>query len=170
MSIFYAPHWFQCPLASEAAVNDLYFYKSLMDYVNVDKQVAEAAISAFLRHRWYLTKELIPLVFCSRKLPDAELEKLGFRIYREYQHHVAVIERKTGAPLTTEKSRFPETTRDTSVSDLVGERSVIVFQRLKLSVYDVCFSKFARSKWCQFEGWAKLNQFANGLKVVNDIA
>ena len=26
------------------------------------------------------------------------------------------------------------------------------------------------ASWCQFEGWTKLNQFANGLKVVNDIA
>ena len=169
-SIFYPPHWFQCPLASEAAVNDLNFYKSLIDYVNVDKQVAEAAMRACLRHRWYLTEELIPLALCSRKLSDAELEKLGFSIYRKYQHHVAIIERKAGAPLTPEKPRFPEITPDTSVSDLVGERSVIVFQRLKLSAYDVSFLKYARSKWCEFEGWAKLNQFANGLEVVNDIA
>ena len=74
VSIFYAPDWFQCPLVSEAAVNDLNFYKSLIDYVNVDKQVAEAAISAFLRHRWYLTEEFIPRALCSRKLSDAELE------------------------------------------------------------------------------------------------
>ena len=96
---------------------------------------------------------------------------MGFSICRKYQHHVAVIERKAGAPLTPEKPRFPEITRETFVSDLVGERSVIVFQRLKLSVYDVCFLKYARrSKWCQFEGWAKLNQFLNALKVINDIA
>ena len=89
-----------------------------------------------------------PLALCSRKLSDAELEKLGFSIYRKYQHHVAVIERKAVALLSPEKPRFPEINRDTSVSDLVGEKSVIVFQRLKLSVYDVCFLKYARSKWC----------------------
>ena len=52
VSIFYSPHWFECPLASEAAVNDLNFYESVMDCVNVDEQVAAAAINAFLRHRW----------------------------------------------------------------------------------------------------------------------
>ena len=51
-SIFYSPHWFEYPLASEAAVNDLNFYKSVIDYVNVDEQAAEAAINALSRHRW----------------------------------------------------------------------------------------------------------------------
>ena len=93
VSIFYSPHWFECPLASKAADNDLNFYKSVIDYVNVDEQVAETAINAFLRNRWYVTEELISLALCSRKLSDVELEKLGFSIYRKYQRHVGVIER-----------------------------------------------------------------------------
>ena len=124
--IFYSPRWFECPLAFEAAVNDSNFYESVIDYINADEQVAEAAINAFLRHRWYVTKELIPLV-----LSDVELEKLGFSFYRKYQQHVVVIERNEGAPLTPQKPGFPGITRDTCVSDLVGERSVIIFQRLK---------------------------------------
>ena len=55
MSIFYAPYWLQCPLASEAAVNDLEFHRAMMNYSSVDEEVAEAARHAFLRHRWYLT-------------------------------------------------------------------------------------------------------------------
>ena len=102
-----------------------------------------------------VTEGLIPLALCSRKLSDIELEKLGFSIYRKYQQHVAVIVRNKEAPLTPEKPRFPEITRDTCVSDLVGERSVILFQQLKLSVYDLCFLKYARNKWGQFDGWTK---------------
>ena len=30
VSIFYAPYWLQCPLASEAAVNDLEFHRAVM--------------------------------------------------------------------------------------------------------------------------------------------
>ena len=30
VSIFYAPYWLQCPLASEAAVNDLEFHRAMM--------------------------------------------------------------------------------------------------------------------------------------------
>ena len=39
-----------------------------------------------------------------------------------------------------------------------------------MSAYDLRFLKYARNKWCQFDGWTKLSQFASGLKVVNDIA
>ena len=65
VSIFYAPYWLQCPLASEAAVNDLEFHRAMMNYSSVDEEVAEAVRHAFLRHRWYLTANLIPLAFCS---------------------------------------------------------------------------------------------------------
>ena len=31
VSFFYAPYWLQCPLASEAAVNDLEFHRAMMN-------------------------------------------------------------------------------------------------------------------------------------------
>ena len=68
VSIFYAPYWLQCPLASEAAVNDLEFHRAMMNYSSVDEEVAEAARHAFLRHRWYLTAELILLALCFQHL------------------------------------------------------------------------------------------------------
>ena len=48
--IFYASYWLQCPLASEVALNDLQFYQSMTNYITIDKEVAEAARNAFLRH------------------------------------------------------------------------------------------------------------------------
>ena len=53
VSIFYAPYWLQCPLASEVAVNDVEFHRAMMNYSSVDKEVAEAARHVFLRRRWY---------------------------------------------------------------------------------------------------------------------
>ena len=54
-SIFYAPYWLQCPVASEAAVNDLEFYPAMINYIKIDEEVAEAARHALLRHMWYLS-------------------------------------------------------------------------------------------------------------------
>ena len=98
VSIFYAPYWLQCPLASEAAVNDLEFHRAMMNYSSVDEEVAEAARHAFLRHRWYLTAELILLALCFQQLPDIEYEKLAFSIYKSYQKHVSFVQNPT-APL-----------------------------------------------------------------------
>ena len=98
VSIFYAPYWLQCPLASEAAVNDLKFHRAMMNYSSVDEEVAEAARHAFLRHRWYLTAELVLLALCFQQLPDIEYEKLAFSIYKSYQKHVSFVQNPT-APL-----------------------------------------------------------------------
>ena len=78
----------------------------MLNYSSVDEEVAEAARHAFLRHRWYLTAELIPLALCSQQLPDIEHEKLAFSIYKSYQKHVSCVQNPT-APLTSEKPQFP---------------------------------------------------------------
>ena len=60
ITIFYALYCLQSPVDSTAAVIGLDFYKSMINYPNVDKEVAEAAKSAILHYRWYLTAEIIP--------------------------------------------------------------------------------------------------------------
>ena len=99
----------------------------MINYIKINEKVAETARHAILRHRWYLTAELIPLALCSKQLSSIELEKLAFRIYKSYQKHVTYV-KNPSAPLTPEKPVFPEVSLDTCVSDLVGERSAIVFQ------------------------------------------
>ena len=150
VSIFYAPYWLQCPLASKAAVNDLEFHRAMMNCSSVDEEVAEAARRAFSRHRGYLTAELIPLALCSQQLPDIEHEKLAFSIYKSYQKHVSLVQNPT-APLISEKPQFSNLSLDTCVSDLVGERSLIIFQRLNLSLQDIRFLTYSLDKWCGFD-------------------
>ena len=145
VSIFYAPYWLQCPSASEAAVNDLEFYRTMINYIKIDEEVAEAARHALPRHLWYLTAELIPLALCSTQLSCTEHEKLAFRIYKSYQKHVTYV-KNPSAPLTPEKPVFPDVSLHISVSDLVGERSVIIFQRLNLSLHDISFLAYSHDR------------------------
>ena len=80
---------------------------------------------------------------------------------------------KIQAPLLLQRIQFflqYPYSLDTCNSDLVGERSVIIFQRLNLFLHDISFLTYSRDKWCDFDGWKKLNMFTSNLKVVNDIA
>ena len=70
----------------------------MMNYSSVDEKVAEAARHASLRHRCYLTAELILLALCFQQLPDIEYEKLAFSMYKSYQKHVSYVQNPT-APL-----------------------------------------------------------------------
>ena len=110
----------------------------MSNYITVDKQVAEAARNAFLRHRWYLTEELIPLALCSKQISKTEHERFAFCFHKTFQRRVAAV-KDSRAPLAPEKPRFPELSPDTCVSDLVGDRSVIILQRLNFSLHDLLF-------------------------------
>ena len=54
VAIFYSSFWFQFPLASEAAYNDLMFYKTMLKYQSSSKlgNIAHNAAEALSRHLW----------------------------------------------------------------------------------------------------------------------
>ena len=65
--VYYWSHWFQSPLAAEAAFNDFQFYKKMLECETIPKvkQVADTVIQILNRHLWYLTEELVPFSLCS---------------------------------------------------------------------------------------------------------
>ena len=67
----YVQAWITCPLASDAAVNDLLLYNRIKQYVDINKTVSDAAMKKLQNHLWYLGSELVPLaLFCSKVSVD----------------------------------------------------------------------------------------------------
>ena len=124
VAVIYAPSWFRAPVATEAAVIDLEPYKRLLSLRKnkVFRDVCIAAISALRRRLWYLTEELIPFALCSGDLQDYIKRNLAAKIFREYQQYFK-------ATMSPQKPVFPVISEDTKLESLVGERSVIIFQR-----------------------------------------
>ena len=144
VAIFYSSCWFQFPLASEAACNDLMFYKTMLKYQSSSKlgNIAHNAAKTPSRHLWYLTEELIPFALCSKQLACEEKKVLArrmFQLYRENQHTV----------LAPQKLVLPHITETTRISDLAERRSVLLFQRFRFTIDDVQFLRRAQSQWCK---------------------
>ena len=55
-SLIYVVPWLSSSIGADAAFNDLSLYKTLLDYSNIDKPVAEVAIKFLNKHLWYLTE------------------------------------------------------------------------------------------------------------------
>ena len=67
MVYIYIEQWFAAPLPTQAPLNDLTFYKKLVQYSTVDRGISDAAVKAFKGHLWYLTEDLIcPSLFDNR--------------------------------------------------------------------------------------------------------
>lgn len=79
-SLIYVKAWIESPLASDAPVNDLAFFKKLHEYAAVSETVSNAAIGKFENHLWYLGPELVVLsLFSNKVLPKEKLKMLGKR-------------------------------------------------------------------------------------------
>ncbi len=80
MSLFagliYVKSWIECPLASDAPVNDLIFFKQLKEYAVVSKIVSAVAIKKFKNHLWYLGPELVVLSLFSNKISYEEKREI----------------------------------------------------------------------------------------------
>jgi hypothetical protein len=61
--MLYTKAWTLCPNPTTAPANDLEFLKLAKNYETIYKGISSAAVTAFLRHLWYLSEELIALAF-----------------------------------------------------------------------------------------------------------
>ena len=126
--------WFQTPLASEAACNDLVFYKKMLECQANPKlsNIFERVIPAMNRHFWYLTEELLPFALCSTQLAHEEKEVLArklFNVYLENQHMV----------FEPQKPIFSHIIQSTQMSDLVGLMySCFNISSSALMMFDFC--------------------------------
>jgi hypothetical protein len=74
-AVLYVKAWFTSPLASEAAVNDLNFWKKLTCYKKVNRAIAEKALEKLQNHLWYLSPELVPMAMFSHQVSVEEKRK-----------------------------------------------------------------------------------------------
>ena len=77
LSLLYVPAWLSAALPSDAPRNDLQLFQSLLRYREVDKAVANAALSVMRRHMAYLRPETVVLSLASSAVTDPEKRSHG---------------------------------------------------------------------------------------------
>ena len=66
--LLYVPYFLLSSSGRDAAVHDLQLYKSLLRYLNVDKELAESALATLNRHLWYLAPHTVMFALFSKKV------------------------------------------------------------------------------------------------------
>ena len=69
--------WFTAPVPASAPSNDLILINKLIQYRQIDKDLADAALLAFSRHLWFLTEELVVLGLFCKDVNDASIQLGG---------------------------------------------------------------------------------------------
>ena len=158
--LFYVPHWMMTRKAADAPLLDLQLHKDLIKYRQVDAEVADAVREKLRNHGWYLSEETVPFV-CFSTHQDAT---------DEVKRAIASKLCATPKPKAFGQGRpiFPkEITEETSLSDLIGPQSHVIFDLLRVS------STWLESPvvtWGSNKSYVRGQNVIKNMKVTNDVA
>ena len=156
-AIVYVPHFLKSSVGVDAAVNDLYLYKQLVRFIDVDGPIATAALEVLSRHGWYTAEETVTFCICSNKLSNDKKSRVAARI----------LSYDTPESVTLGKPTFQELHEKTELHDLVGPKSYALFSILGLD-YDWLRQK--PEDWDSFPEYLEMREFVRTVKVCNDAA
>lgn len=119
VSFIYARFWIECPLASEAPLNDLNLYKDLHKYAAINKQISKCGLEKLAKHLWYLSQELVPLSLFSNNVTIQEKKCI-----------IENMKRCTDSNWKKREIRLDDSANlhRKSLSDLVGPSSLPAFR------------------------------------------
>ena len=108
-AIVYVPHFLKSSVGADAAVNDLYLYKQLVRFIDVDGPIATAALEVLSRHGWYTAEETVTFCLCSNKLSNDEKSRVAARIL-SYDTPESVTLQAWASPPSRSSTRRPSST------------------------------------------------------------
>ena len=156
--------WLTAPVPASAPSNDLILINKLIQYRQIDKDCADAALLAFSRHLWFLTEELVVLGLFCKGVNDATKEKMADKLF-SLEHKVCSKRKGSGFG----KPVFPKipdkAIENLDLSLFIGEDSWTIFSLMKL---DHGFLIKPIKDWPLDDGYCKAKQIINSLSVVND--
>ena len=65
----YIKAWYTAPFAHLAPYQDLLFFKKLILFKEINREIADAAVLKFKNHMWYLSAEASALAFFDDEIP-----------------------------------------------------------------------------------------------------
>ena len=154
----YVRFWNEAPLGMCAPRNDLELIHCLRTYPDAGRVVADAALTAFARHLWYLAEHLVGLAFFD--------EAVDVNIKRKM---VANMGRQKKPECPRRLEALPEI--EDGLESFVTKRTLKLFDLLADHGKEKAMSSFLKEDpvtWSMDTTFSSMQEAAKQLKVVND--
>lgn len=122
VAVIYCKFWNRCTNAPDAPVNDLELIKELRQYSTHNPNMANAVLTAFEKHLWYLGDELVPISLFSDKVSIDDKNKMRRIISNNYTQR------------NDNSRRLKNYIEGMELSDLVTSRSGFIFSLLEIDI------------------------------------
>ena len=164
--ILYVKAWFESPISTAAARNDLTFLVNMSKYRLVTKpKIAMDLMQSCYRHLWYLVPQTVVFAMADSGLSAVQKEKMAIKLHS--------LER---AKIEGGKPTFPfidlMTGFDAGIPDLadfVTADSWLVFDLLGMTGTQDWMT-IPSSMWENFQEYKKFSEFVKNISVCNDVA
>lgn len=157
-ALIYVKPWIECPLASDAPVNDLCFFKQIHSYSTLNKQISASAIEKFENHLWYLSSELVIFSLFSNKITASEKRQMVQKLSQQKSNWDTRATRLTNTINLQNKT----------LSDLIGVQSTPALRNLNVNIEFVFLLE--PEEWAASDDYKKAKSVVDDMKVVNDVA
>lgn len=172
-------YWFECPLSSAAPKNDLQMIMNLIEYRNVNENIAKEVLTVFFRHLWYLSETLIGFAFFDRTI-DAKTKRLMVAALKKDGDNANCKQASIEADYTwitdTKKCIVLESVEVSKlhIDEFVTSKTHSFFDSLFANDSNEedpkSFLEIDPSRWINNEKYLRAEEKANKLIVVNDAA
>lgn len=129
LTLIYVRYWNRSSILFDAGVNDLKFLQELQNFAILDNAISRTAKEAISRHLYYLSEELIVLSLFSDKVTENEKNIIAARL-------LEIDESLPERNFQSNHIKYNQNTEDwraVQLIDLIGKRSLHLFQLLNLS-------------------------------------
>ena len=163
--LFYVKHWFESPLPTAAARNDLTFMVKILKYRQMVKpSITFSIMQSCYRHLWYLVPQTVVFALADPGLADSQKERMAKKLHSQERK---MIER--GKPNFPDIDFSGEEIHLPDMSAFVSSDSWLVFDMLGLTGSQDWLT-IPPNLWNNFQEFKKLKEFAENICVCNDIA
>lgn len=159
----YVPWWFTCSTSATAPSNDLLFINHFIMYQEIDKVVGQSALTAFKRHLWYLSSDMVPLVLFDANLQNEQKQNVADAI-KQYPLR-DTYQTRFGNGFG--KPKFPSVDQNTKLELLIDQDSWQFFNLLQI---DSAFLNAPVATFDTCESYLNGKKIVDSLKVCNDSA
>jgi hypothetical protein len=159
ITLSYVRYWNEAMIARYAAKNDLDFMHHLQSGLP-DKSLAETALTAWKRHLWYVSEEMIGLAFFDERINSSEKSAMILNLKRPPNDKV--MKRLEGKNFSPRQS----------VSEFVTAKTMTIFETLipNGAEYAVQLLQKVPEDWEEDPIYKRFKMACDKMRVVNDCA
>ena len=169
--LYDTPAFLTSSISTGAAFRDLKFMQEMRKCRIVYQEVAERVLKSLTGHTWYLDQPWIATALLGNAVPEEEKEKIARTLADTPRPSVfppfCVTPNLPKHPCHKDDF-WPTDGTLPSLSSLVGPRTWLLIDLLKLEGEDLAWLTLPPATWDMHPGFKTLSGFISSLEVVND--